>query len=308
MINMNYNINFFVDRYYDFINNVSKKYNYSDNITHLIKLLLIVFVIKYDIKNEKVIMACFEKTKILISEDKKSEEEAFFYRNIFFQREYISNKYIVINGFYKDNYIELIDTLIHEFNHAINSMVNEITFDQNHIYLRTGISYLTYSKNDLNNAIAKSDDYILEEVINTYQTVEIVNIIKNFDVNKIESLEFSNFVIAVQKELTSKNYVSKAYFLESNILEDLVKNKTFIFTLQKLRFTGEIKEIENWFDAIVDIGEYKRLIKTLKEIFDLEKKYISRILFKKDIEIKIKQKIDIAKSIVEVFNKNSIYR
>ena len=305
---MNYDINFLVDRYYDFINTVSKKYKYSDNITHLIKLLLIVFVIKYDIKNEKVIMECFEKTRILVRNDKKGSEEAFFYRNIFLEKEYISNKYIVINDFYKDNYIELIDTLIHEFNHAINSMVNEITFDQNNVYLRTGLSHLTYSKNDLNNAIAKSDDYVLEEVINTYQTVETVNIIKNFDVNKIEYLEFSNFITAVKKELVCDNYISKAYFLETMILDSLLKNKTFISTVQNLRFRGEIKEIENWFDSIVNKGEYKRLIKLLKEIFDLEKVYAGRKLLKKDIEVMIKQKINSVKSIVEVFNKNCIYR
>ena len=92
------------------------------------------------------------------------------------------------------------------------------------------------------------------------------------------------------------------------ILESQLKNNTFISTVQNLRFRGEIKEIENWFDSIVNKGEYKRLIKLLKEIFDLEKVYARRKLLKKDIEVMIKQKINSVKSIVEVFNKNCIYR
>ena len=75
---MNYNVNFLIDRYYEFVNTVSKKNNYDENISHLIRLLLIVFVIKYDIKNEKIIMECFEKTSIIVSDNKKSREEAFF--------------------------------------------------------------------------------------------------------------------------------------------------------------------------------------------------------------------------------------
>ena len=309
MIIMKYGVNFLIDKYQAFINTVSYKYNYDDNITHLIKLFLIAFVMKYDIKNEKVIMDCFMNTRIVVSNQKKDNEEAFFYRNLTLSEDYISNKYIIINDFNKENYLDLIDTLIHEFNHAINSMKNEIKIDSECIYLRTGLSYITYKKDDLNNAIGKSDEYILEEVINTKQTIDIINIIKDIDINDIESNEFCNFVTAVKRELAGDTYVSKAYFLESKILETLIKNKTFISTLENLRFIGEINEIELWFDSIVNIeGEYKKLNRTLREIFDLEIVYINRNFFKKTIESKIKQKINTVNVVVERFNNNCIYK
>lgn len=308
-MNNNVNINFLFDKYSTFVNSVSDKYNYDNNIRHLISLLLIAFVMKYDIRNEKIIMDCFSNTRIVVSNVKKDMEEAFFYRNLYFNREYISNKYIVINDFNKENYIELIDTLIHEFNHAINSMRNEIRVEENYIYLRTGLSYIIHDKKNLNSAISKSDEFILEEVINSNQTTDIINIIKNIDVDCIELSEFSNFIIAVKKELLGDNYVSKAYFLESKILEPLLKNKTFISTLEKLRFTGEIGEIEIWFDSIVNKNEeYKRINKLLREIFDLEMIYVNRKFFKKIIENKIKQRINSVKEIVNCFNDNCIYR
>ena len=309
VMNNNVNINFLFDKYSTFVNSVSDKYNYDNNIRHLISLLLIAIVMKYDIRNEKIIMDCFSNTRIVVSNVKKDMEEAFFYRNLYFNREYISNKYIVINDFNKENYIELIDTLIHEFNHAINSMRNEIRVEENYIYLRTGLSYIIHDKKNLNSAISKSDEFILEEVINSNQTTDIINIIKNIDVDCIELSEFSNFIIAVKKELLGDNYVSKAYFLESKILEPLLKNKTFISTLEKLRFTGEIGEIEIWFDSIVNKNEeYKRINKLLREIFDLEMIYVNRKFFKKIIENKIKQRINSVKEIVNCFNDNCIYR
>ena len=306
---MNYNVNFLIDRYYEFVNTVSKKNNYDENISHLIRLLLIVFVIKYDIKNEKIIMECFEKTKIIVSDNKKNGEEAFFYRNISLSDRYISNKYIIINDFYKENYIELIDTLIHEFNHAINSMVNEISFDEKNIYLRTGLSYLTYSKDDLNNAIDKSNEYVLEEVINTSQTVDIINIIKSIEEERIDSLEFSNFIHVIKEEVSGSEYVSKAYLLETKLLEPLINNRTFISTIENMRFMGKTNEIDIWFDSISNIkGQYMMLNKLLKELFDLELVYINRKVFKKDVELNIRKKINNVKVVVELFNNNCIYR
>ena len=99
MIDLNYDINYLINKYSVFINDISIKYNYNNNIKHLINLLLVSFVMKYDIKNEKVIMQCFENTRIIISDEKKKNEEAFFYRNISLKNEYFSNKYIIINNF-----------------------------------------------------------------------------------------------------------------------------------------------------------------------------------------------------------------
>ena len=58
------NINEFLNRYIDFVDNLSNKYNYSSNIKHVLYLIIPAFVIKYGIKEERSILSCFNSIPI----------------------------------------------------------------------------------------------------------------------------------------------------------------------------------------------------------------------------------------------------
>lgn len=305
----NMDINFLLSKYSDDIDRICNKYKYDVNIKHLIKLILVLFITKYGIKNEKAIISCFENTKIIVNKAKRTFEEAYFYRKLIYIDTYEIYKYIVINEFKKETYIDLIDTIIHEFNHVANSINNEIMIDEKYIYLRTGISYIKYDKNDINNVIGKTQEFVLEEIINTKQTEEIINLINNIDINNIRSIEFKNFISVIKNEIKEKTYSSKAYFLESKIMQDLLNNKTFISTLENLRFLGKINDIEDWFDSIVGKkGEYKRLNINLNEIINLEDEYLKKIFSRFIIKYKLKNRVNTVKQIVNEFNNSCNYR
>ena len=181
--------------------------------------------------------------------------------------------------------------------------------DEKYIYLRTGISYIKYDKNDINNVIGKTQEFVLEEIINTKQTEEIINLINNIDINNIRSIEFKNFISVIKNEIKEKTYSSKAYFLESKIMQDLLNNKTFISTLENLRFLGKINDIEDWFDSIVGKkGEYKRLNINLNEIINLEDEYLKKIFSRFIIKYKLKNRVNTVKQIVNEFNNSCNYR
>ena len=63
--------------------------------------------------------------------------------------EYKTKKIMVIQNYNNIGLIDLLDNLVHEFNHAINSYINEIKETKNYIYLRTGLTYRIFRKDDL---------------------------------------------------------------------------------------------------------------------------------------------------------------
>ena len=187
----------------------------------------------------------------------------------------------------------------------VNSYQKEILIKDNTLFLRTGLSYVSYTLPNFN-SIDKDSSYVLEEILNTYQTEEIVNLIKNYKPD-VESALY-NTVYSLNSE-TDSNYKSKSYYLEKSLLMPILDNRTFISTLNNLRITGDISDIEDWFNNITgDKSSYSLLIKYLKEIMELEKKYANQKLFK-DITIsRIKDLIGKVLEIINVFNKNYNYK
>lgn len=308
------NINEFLNKYIEFTNNLSDKYNYPVNIKHVLYLIIPAFIIKYGIKEEKNILHCFEQVPVYISNSENKICTAYFNRKIYSKKEegivkYYTSKEIVLNDYYGSSLIELIDNLVHEFNHAINSIANEVKWDDEEVSLRTGLSYINYYKDDITKVKARSKDITLEEIINTKQTESVIDIINSFNKYNINNIEFSNTLYALKNDIDTNGYKSNAYCFQSYICKELMKNKTFIPTVENLRFKGNVDDIEKWFDDITGIsGSYKKLTFLLDEILKSEAE-LSKIKWFKKIKInnimaKSRQVLDI----VNIFDKNCIYR
>ena len=297
--------NLVIEREKPYIDDICNRYGYDSNIRHLLYIIIPAFIIKYGIKKEQLVLNTFKNIRIIISEKKDQYIKAYYSsRPIFEQNKYKTVKVMVIQNYEKISLINLLDNLVHEFNHAINSEVNEIKETKNYLYLRTGLTYRLYKKNPLS-FIRKDTSYILEEIINTKQTEEIIDIIKSF---KPANSENSNTIYAINNE-TNHKYNSQSYYLESYSCKKILENKTFINTLANLRLNGEVYEIAKWFDDIVGReGTYKELILLLKEINELELEYANRKIFKSIIFNKIKSTSNKIMRIVEKFDRSVNYR
>ncbi len=282
-----------IEREKEFIEKISNKYNYDSNIKHLLYLIIPAFIIKYGLDKEKLILNTFENIKIISSERIDERILAYYVSTpILVNNEYKTKKNMVIQNYNNISLISLLDNLVHEFNHAVNSYINEIKETKNYLYIRTGLTNRIYKKEDLT-FIKKEDSYILEEIINTKQTNDIINIIKSFDND-------NTTIYAINSE-TTNIYNSNSYYLQSYITKEILDNRTFISTLENLRLNGEISEIEEWFDNIIGKdNSYKEFINELKEIHDLEIEYSKKKLFKVFTLNKIKDK---SKSIIRMVNK-----
>ena len=299
------NNNIIIEKEKEFIDKISDEYNYDSNIRHLLYLIIPAFIIKYGINKEKLILNTFKDIKIISSnEDTKYVKAYYSSKPRLIDNEYKTIKFMVIQNYNKISLVDLLDNLVHEFNHAVNSYINEIRITKNYIYLRTGLTYRVYKKEGIK-FVRKDKSYILEEIINTKQTEDIINIIKEF---KNENREISNTIYAINSE-TNHKYNSNSYYLEGYICRKILQNKTFIRTLENLRINGEVYEIKDWFNNITGKNNsYEELINLLNEISDLEIEYANKKYFKALTLNKIRNKSDEVMYIVNKFNNNVNYK
>ncbi len=295
------NSNLVIERERKVIDDISNLYGYDNNIRHLLYVIIPAFIIKYGVNYERMILDTFKNIKIISSNVKNDTVKAYFSsRPKLINNNYVTVKSMVIQNYNKISLVDLLDNLIHEFNHAVNSSINEIKVTKNYLYLRTGLTYRVYKK-DTCDFIRKDKSYLLEEIINTKQTEDIINIIKGFDTS---NRFIGNTIYAINSE-TSHKYNSNSYYLEGYVCKRILENRTFISTLEKLRICGEVYEIDRWFDDIIGKKDsYKELIRLLNEVYELEIEYSKRKIFKSITLGKIKDTSRHIMRIVDTFNNN----
>lgn len=303
------NCDSFFEKYIKFVDKISNDFRYDENIRHLLYLIVPAFVLKYGFSNESTILKCFETVKIYISGTEEKTVTAFFSRVINKKdSSFATYKSVILNEYKNATFTNLIDSIVHEYNHAVNSINNEIKYDDKTVSLRTGISYMIYDKETLK-FLRKSDDIYLEEVINTEQSEEIIDIINSFNSLNIKNIELSNMLYALKNEIKDDNYKSNAYYFQSYICDELMKNKTFLPTISNLRFKGFVENISNLFDDVIGKkGSYNHLCCLLKEVFDLELKYINSKFFKKRFFSKLRRKSFEIISIINDYDSKCIYK
>lgn len=300
-------INSLINSEIAFSDKLATTYNYPDNITHLLYLIIPGFILKYGSNYRSLIEKCFMDVPIRIDDKQDKVYQAYYFSHpTYSNNEIVLNKGIVLNNYKDISLIELLDNLIHEYNHAVNSLQNEIKITDN-VLIRTGISYNYFNKRNLT-FIKKSDEITLEEVINTRQTESIINIIRDLSNYSLESTVVSNTLYSIY-HTASDNYTSGGYLLESIVCKKLMENRTFISTFETLRFDGQIEDLHHFFDTVTGKdGSLLELSKLLNKTLELQKQLSTTKFFKNSKINKIRELTSKALLIVEKFNQNTIYK
>lgn len=257
-------------KYISFIDDVSLKYQYPDNIKHLLYVIVPAFVIKYGLKKEHFILNCLNEIPIIITGKEDTRYQALYVSYPYKDNTIKTKKRIYLNRYNNIPFLQLIDNLVHEFNHAINSFKNEIVISDDIFYLRTGLAKTIFNKNTLE-LIEKEKTYVLEEIINSKQTELIIDIIRKLKDLNIEDIRIQNTLEAIRNSVDNK-YISSSYFLMKHYCQELLNNKTFLLTIENLRIDGNIDDIESWFDVIYGDKGYKTLVNLLYQMIELQNK------------------------------------
>ena len=303
----NLDVNFLLNKYTSFVDSISLEYGYDNNLKHLLSFIVPSFIIKYGILNEKMILKVFRDVRVIVSTKEDDKRPAYFTRVLKNENgEIVIYRYIVLDQYKTASLSSLLDSIIHEFCHAVNSYNNEVVVDNDYVKIRSGVSYLIYDKKTLK-FIKKSNENILEEVLNTINTEDIVNIIKSFSKYNL-GVEYENMVYSLNS-ITSSSFESDAYSFEKYICKILVNNKTFIPTINNLRFKGITEDIPSLFDNITEIdGSYDELNNNLVLIHELEYKYVNSKFFKKRILRKIRTLSNKVIDIINLYDSKCIYK
>ncbi len=293
-----------INKYSSFVDSISC----DEKIKNLLYLIVPAFIVRYSLDNERLILNTFKDVKIVIDDEENINNPAFYQGIPYIDNDnvYIS-KTIVIKHFKTDFLVGLLNNLVHEYNHALNSYNNPYFKDDNYIYIRTGLTYIKYSKIGLK-AVNKDDSYILEEILNTFQTEEVLNIIHSFKKYEFSNPKVRNALYILDTHMES-NYELGYYYLEKFFSKDLLSNKTFTSTLSNLRLKGEVNDIEYWFNNITGIKDsYNKLISYLIKLNDLRNKkpsfFFGERKLKKDLRYLYKEVL----YIINTFNNNCTFK
>ncbi len=292
-----------------FVDELSKKNNYTANIRHLLYIVIPAFIEKYGLNEDKTIFSVFENIPIRIFENPSANEVAYFSRRLFYDgSHYETVKEIVLQKYQGVEVVFLLDSIIHEYNHALNSFRNEIHEEGNKIFMRTGISYLIFDKSNPNKVINSDQNRIFEELINTKQTESIIDIIKSFANLEIADEEIMTSLNYIESQIQGA-YVSSAYMLQSTVCRPLIENRSFMPTIERLRYDGYIEDIPKWFDEVTgEKGSFDKLSKILDKSMKLETEFYKARFFKNMKISKIKSLINQMNEIITLYDQNSIYK
>ena len=290
-----------------FSNKIADEYHYPDNITHLLYLIVPAFILKYGISNKMLVESCFENVPILIQDKQDKVYQAYYFsKPILKDNQYKIVKGVVLNNYQNISLMQLLDNLVHEFNHAINSMKNEMLVDDT-IRIRNGLVYHYFYKENLS-YLRKNEFTLLEEVINTKETEMIIDIIRSFSTYTFTDSSINTMLYSIYHSVDS-NYHSNSYLLESIICRKLLDNKTFSSTVESLRFQGEIDELTHFFDGITGKdGSLIELVHCLEKVTKLQLELVNTKWFKKYKINKIKDINTKALKIIKLFDQNTIYK
>jgi len=302
---MEYNVETIKLLYKKYQNFTSKlNYELDKDISYLLPIIILAFVLKYGLNNETLILKILTDIKINVSSIIDEQKLAYYKREIILiNNKLFLKKEIVINKSKYKRTGSLLDSIIHEINHVINSYNNEIEEVDNLIYLRSGISYSIFKKENNKITLFKTSNKILEEVINSKQTEEIIDIINSFSKYNEFILEIDNILYSLNQEMKN-NYKSNAYYLEKEIVKDLLNNKSFFVSISNFRLKGNIKDIYSWFDSITNKeNSFIDLNNLLDNLYEKELDYsLTKFKILKNLKlIKIKNLINEIKKYTSLF-------
>lgn len=247
------------------IEDIKIKNDLNNEEYELLKIAYELFCAYY--KDKTLIENVFKNIPLFIKKE-KGKVKALYARRIYKKGKDIRTKAkIVIRKNDINDLNDLLDEVVHEYNEAINTYNNELDIDNNQVVARRGLELKVMTKRLKTNKIFNT---LLEEVINAYQSEEILSLLKDDDFN-IEN-----------------NVNTVKYRKESFLIKDLLNNSSFMKSLNQARLTGNIKEFEQ---TIYDKFKVKnflfKLNNLLEESNSLEKSFKKKEIFKFIIKRKL---------------------
>ena len=248
--------------YYGELQQIKKKYGYSDELISVLTLIWLSFNDMYNniddlyyklVNNTEIIMSKGEMSTLAKKYNVEVNERVLGLimnanpKNLFEDNTYVPNDKILIAGSHNGKRLEkvlVLDSLIHEMRHGLTKILNNNMYIKDDIYFtRTGLIENFYVlKND--NIYCTKYGTCIEELFNSYFTESLVNIIKKYKYNTIDNQNIKRFL----KELKLEPYYTSAYQTLFSACSLFFYNKDIVYMANNAGITGKTEDFKNLFD------------------------------------------------------------
>ena len=293
----NVKFNKLLNEKYFLLQDIAKKYNYSEELLDMITYIYISFYMDFGKKCDYPLYDLFNKVKIIYDHGtindialknnfgampSGSAAVTIFIPNlnVFKDVSLKQNPQTILLGTHVEEYLATpalkLEMLAHEVRHSLMGYYNtNILLDQNTYYMRSGLQEIYYSRNDdLKEQITtKIIGSTLDEITNTYIIELLVNRIMSFKKYEIENNSLKSYLNSIKTSQPDGKYRAIGYNSEVRLLYPLLVNEMFINLINQHQFDGEISVVKDFIESNTDICNYQNLCNLLDDVYNGNVKY-----------------------------------
>lgn len=290
-------INKLLDEKYFLLQDIAKKYNYSEELLDMITYIYISFYMTFGKECDFPLYDLFDRVKIIYDIGTANEISikngfgsipegtiavTLFLPNLrVFDNPSLKQKpQTIILASHVEEYLATpalkLEMLTHEVRHALMGYFKtNILLDSNTYYMRSGLQETFYTRGEMTNKEIKTHHVgtIIDEITNTYITELLVNRImdlKKYKIHKSPLNSYVNTIVTAQKD---GKYRSIGYQPEVQLFYPLLMNKTFLNTIDHHQFDGEICFVQSMIERNTDLCDYPSLCMLLDTVHEGNNQY-----------------------------------
>ncbi len=276
---------------------VDEKYSKDNEFYYMYISALFGLFMKYP-DNTDLVIEAFRKTKIIIEDRSVLEIQKAYDLNLISDEEldvqdpnvctnygvsdagfgtYVENGKVqmtrenplIVCSAGKCSPANLLNIFVHELNHIVKSLINcyggsnEVEDGISRCYCRTGISFMEYRYNSNTDILDEIEYYsILDEVINVFQTTDILNYVLTLD-GIVPDNDFQKYLDTLdKKEMTSVNGYEKC----CELFKRIWNNELFKNILEEHLIDGNLEEVAIDFDNAAGMECFDKLADYLDDL------------------------------------------
>lgn len=294
----NIKLNKVLNEKYYLLQDVAKKYSYSDDLLCMITLIYISFYMDLGKKCDLPLYDLFDQVRIIYENGgvgEISQKYGFgslssgtaavtmFNPNlkVFENPSLKQNPQTILLGTQVNNYLATeilkLEMLTHEVRHALTGYYNtNILLDEDTYFMRTGLQEKIYhrKKGTKDEFDFESKGVTLDEVLNTYITENLIYSILSLKNIKISNNNIRKYLDRLKTEQLDGRYRVIGYNSEVRLLNPLLQNHVFVNLVDEHQFDGDIDIVKDFITNNSNHSNYDDICGLLDTIYSGNERYL----------------------------------
>lgn len=277
------------EKYY-LMQDIAKKYDYSEELLDMITLAYVSFYMDYGKKVDMPLYDLFDQVQIVYEPGNVAEialrhgfgemdagtaAVTYFLPNleVFKDQSLKQNPQIILLGTHVQDYLATtalkLEMIVHEVRHALMGYYNtNFLIGDDTYYMRSGLQETFYKKDETAKGGYKTrrDGRTLDEILNTYISELLVNRIKSFSNYDIDNANLRRYVKNIKTKHEDNLYRAIGYHSDVKLFHPVLLEKEFIDFVSEHQFIGDIEVVKEYIETLTNKMNYLEFCNLLDTI------------------------------------------